>query len=336
MSDLAYPTVERLMALEQRDLIPTLTLDDPIFDLFPITDDMADMLRWSIKDNIKGLQAPRGLNGDPPKVQRSGLKEFLTEAGVYGEYMTIDERELTKRRMNNAFDKKIDISDLVRDAQDELLGRELDRMRFNAWTLATTGVITITDKDGVTTYTEVFPVQTFTAGTSWATTSTSTPLANLRSTKLLGRGHSVDFGSRAKVYVNQVTANNAMANTNAADLGGKRLSNGATINSLAGDNAILLENGLPQLEVYEGGYINEAGVFTLFIPNNVGVLVGGRPNGAPVGTYRRTFNATSKDTGSYMKIVEDEDDVPARVTVHRGHNGGPIIFYPNAVVILAI
>src|SRR5579872_927778 len=125
-----------------------------------------------------------------------------------------------------------------------------------------------------------------------------------------------------------------MGNQNAADLFGRRGMYGATFNSLRDDNAIFLENALPQIEVYEGGYLNDQDVFTLFIPDNKGVLVGMRPGNAPVGAYRRTYNAQSNGPGSYMKIVEDEDEVPTRVVIHRGHSGGPVIYYPNAVVLL--
>lgn len=333
--DFVYPTVQRLMQIEQ-DLLPSLIADDPIFDVFPIEDDNDDVLRWEQLDNYKGLQQIRGLDGDPPKVQRTGAKSYLAEPGVFGEQANIDERELTKRRRFGSFENHMDVTDLVRMVQDFLITRELDRMRYIGWTLATTGTITVQDKDGVTMYADSFPLQTFTAGVTWATLATSTPLANLRAIKLLARGHSVDFGSKATLYVNQTTANNLMNNQNAADLFGRRGMYGATFNSLANDNSILLENGLPQIVVYDGGYYNDQGVFTLFIPTNTGVLVGGRPGGQPVGNYRRTFNATNNGGGSYMKIVDDEDDVPRRITIHRGHNGGPVVKFPSALVILNI
>jgi hypothetical protein len=333
VADYVFPTVQRLMQIEQ-DLLPSLIADDPIFDVFPIEDDEDDVLRWEQLDNYKGLQQIRGLDGDPPKVQRTGAKSYLAQPGVFGEQATIDERELTKRRKFGSFETHMDVTDLVRMTQDFLIGRELDRMRYVGWTLATTGTISIQDKDGVTMYADTFPLQTFTAGVSWATLATATPLANLRAIKLLQRGHSVDFGSRAVLYVNQTTANNLMNNQNAADLFGRRGMYGATFNSLANDNAILLENGLPQIEVYDGGYYNDQGVFTLYIPNNTGVLVGMRPGGQPVGNYRRTFNAVNNGGGSYMKIQNETDEVPPRITVQRGHNGGPVVFFPSALVIL--
>lgn len=331
--DYQYPTVQRLQQIEQ-DLLPSLIAGDPIFDLFPIMDDTDDVLRWEQRDNYKGLQQIRGLNGDPPKVVHTGGKGYIAQPGVFGEQYNIDERELTKRRKDGTFDQHADITDLVRLGQDFLLGRELDRMRYVGWTLATTGTISIANADGVILYADTFPLQTFTASVSWATLATATPLADLRSVKLLQRGHSVDFGSRAILYVNQTTANNLMNNQNASDLFGRRGMYGATFNSLANDNSVLLENGLPQIEVYDAGYYNDAGVFTLYIPNNTGILAGMRPNGQPVGEYRRTYNATNNGGGSYMKVVQDQNDVPARVTIHRGHNGGVVVFFPSALVVM--
>jgi hypothetical protein len=337
MADLTYPTVQRLEEIEQ-DLLPTLTLADPVFSEFPIEDDADDVLRWEQMDNYKGLQAIRGLNGDPPNVTRTGLKSYLATPGVFGEYETVDEREITKRRKSGTFDQRIDITDIVLEMQNHLLTRELDRMRYQAWTLAATGTITTITKDGVTLYSDAFPLQTYTAAVPWGptTTATATPLFDLRTVKLLARGHSVDFGSTATVYANQTTVNYMLNNTNAADLGGKRVLYGATVNALPDANRLYLENGLPQVVPYDGGYYNEAGQFVLFIPNNVAILFGKRPNGRPVGAYRRVFNAVSKSPGSYMQVLEDPNVVPPRVTVHRGHSGGVVVRYPSSIVIMKV
>lgn len=331
-----YPTAQKMELIEQ-DLLPVLQPDDPIFEMFPVTEDTDDVLRWEQEDNFRGLQQIRGVNGDPPKVARVGAKGYLMEPGVYGEHESIDERELQKRRKLGTFGDQVDVSDLVLGIQNHLITREFARVRQILWTLLTSGTFSVSTKDGVVAQTDTFPIQTYTAGTAWSTASTSTPLADLRAAKLLGRGHSVAFNQKARAFANQVTVNNMLANTNAADLGGRRGNMGATLNSLVGDNTIYMENALPQVEVMDDGYYDDYGAFQQFIPNAKVVVVGVRPNGRPVGEYRKTYNVNTNGGGSYMKVVDNMDrDVPREIVVHRGHNGGPVIMFPSAIIVMSV
>jgi hypothetical protein len=77
----------------------------------------------------------------------------------------------------------------------------------------------------------------------------------------------------------------------------------------------------------------------LFIPNNKVVVVGTRPAGQRVGEYRITRNANNPDLGPgpYMKVVDNgEDKVPREIDVHDGHNGGPVLYYPGAIVVMSV
>lgn len=335
MTTYVYPTSARLMEIEQ-DLLPRLTNDDPIFQLFPIVSEDDDLLRWEQRDNYLGLQQVRGLNGQAPRVARVGAKGYIAQPGVYGEFVVIDEREITKRRRLGTFGEPIDISSLVLEGQEQLLQRRIDRMRQILWTLAATGTFSVSNASGVVMHTDTYPVQTYNA-TTWATIATATPLVDFRAVKLLARGHSVSFGRKARAFANAATVNNLLGNTNASDIGGKRVANGATFNSLQDYNRILLDNDLPQVEEYDEGYLDDSGAFTLFVPDGKVVVVGARGNGAPVGQYRQTRNASNPGAapGPYMDVIESEKP-PKEVEVHDGHNGGPVIFYPSAVVIMDV
>jgi hypothetical protein len=128
--------------------------------------------------------------------------------------------------------------------------------------------------------------------------------------------------------------NYLMNNTNAADMFGKRLTN-STINSLEDVNTILGANDFPQIVPYDKGYISDAGVFTNFIPDSKAVLVGARTNGAKLGEYRMTRNANNPtvEPGPYTRVIDHgENFIPRKIEVHDGHNGGPVIWFPGAVV----
>jgi hypothetical protein len=249
----------------------------------------------------------------------------------------IDERQITQRRPWGSFAGSIDITDLVREAQDKLLNRELDRQELTVWTLLATGTFSVSDGTSVL-HTDSYTTQTYSAGVVWATAATSAPLADFRAVQLKSRGYSVNFGAQAKAFMNRSTLNALLSNTNAADIGGRRLAGLSSINSLDDANRLLAMDDLPQLVPYDQGYIDEAGTFQLFIPNNKVIVVGARRDGDPVGEYRLTRNANNPDVGpgSYDKVVDDPNRVPRTVEVHRGHNGGVVIYHPAAVVVMTV
>src|SRR5438874_717808 len=127
-----YPTNAVLKQVAQ-DKIPLLTQDDEAFKLFPQTTEDAVELQWEIIGNVVGLQAVRGLNGQPGVVKPLGANRFKAEAGVYGDFATIDEKAIVERRKLGTFSEAIAVNDLIYMAQDQLLAREIDRIRLMIW-----------------------------------------------------------------------------------------------------------------------------------------------------------------------------------------------------------
>lgn len=333
-----YPTSVELTTIAQ-DKMPRMIANRPIFDILPVRKVDTHTLRWEQKDNYVGLQQVRGLGGEPPRVKRIGSKTYQMDPGVYGEKSDIDEIELTTRRPFGQWDGQVSIEDLVMELQDQLLLRELDRIEQIGWTLLTTGTFSISGPGGVVMHTDSFTLTTYAAGVAWGTSATATPLADFRAVKLLGRGKSVNFGTGAVAYMNQTTANQLLTNTNANDLAGRRTSGLASVASMADVQTLLAGEDLPRIVVYDEGYIDESNTFQLFIPNNKVVVVGQRPAGQTVGEYRMTRNASNPGMapGSYTKVVDNGDEaVPRLITVHHGHNGGPVLYFPSAIVVMTV
>lgn len=333
MADLVYPTNAELREIAQ-DLLPRLQANRPVFRIFPIVDVDNHVVMWEQEDNYTGLQQVRGLNGEPPRIRKNGVKRYLMQPGVYGEFELIDEVELTTRRQYGTFNAPIDAADLVMRAQRRLLVRRLDRIESIVWTLLSTGTFSVAGPAGAVLHTDSYTMQVYSATTPWATAATSTPLADLRAVQLLARGHSVNFGASAVAWMNQVTFNRMVNNTNNADIYGRRTAGLGTFNSEAQINQLLAGDNLPNIQIYDQGYLNDSGTFVPFIPDNVVIVVGQRGDGAPVGEYQMTRNANNPGLapGAYMKIVDEPDEVPRSLEVHDGHNGGPAIFFPSAVV----
>lgn len=333
-----YATPIELREVEQT-LLPTLVEDDPIFKVFPIVEANSSRLRWVQKDNYQGLQQVRGLNGQPKNVRMVGYNEYEFKPGYYGEFVTLDETELTERGKAASWDEPESIDDLVSDAQTFLLQRRLDRLRYIIFTLITTGTFSVPNGRGEVIHYDTFALKTLTAGVAWGTAATAAPTADIRAAQQLSLGQSVDFGSGAELWMNQATANALLANANANDFFGKRVGGGNTVNELGDINRILAGNNLPQIVVYDRFYIDDSGTVQKFIPNNKAILIGKRTNNAALGEYRMTRNMVNPrgEPGPYTKVVDTREwEVPGSVNVHDGHNGGPVIYFPGAIVVITV
>lgn len=337
MLTLTYPTTVELEQIAQ-DKLPNLMTDRPIFEILPVRSVDNHILSWEQKDNYIGLQQFRGVGAQPHRVKRIGGKRLQMEPGMYGEFVTIDEQELLVRRPWGQLEGVISVDDLVMEAQDQLLGRRLDRIEKIGWDLLTTGTFSVAHPEGGTIHTDTFPVQTFTASVTWAlaNAATATPLQNFRDMQLLNRGHSVGFGPAAKAYMNQKTFNMMIANTNTADLYGRRTSGLGTINNAGDVSKLLAGDGLPQINIYDMGYLDDSGTFQPWIADNKVIVVGQRPGNQTVGEYRMTRNLISGTPGAYQRVEDKPKGIVPQVEVHDGHNGGPVIYFPSAIVIMNV
>ena len=337
MANYVVPTSADIQQIAQVKA-PRLEADRLIFQYMPIRTRDASLIMWEQGDNYKGLQQIRGINGEPPKVQPTGVSQFQMQPGVYGEFTEINELELTNRRQYGTFGQPIDLSDLVMERQDLLLQRRYDRIEYIGWTLLTTGTFSVAHANGATVHTDTFPLQTYSAGTGWATVATSTPLADLRAVQLLGRGKGVNLGAGSTAIMNRVTANALLGNTNTADLGGKRTGGFGTFNSLQQMNELFTMDDLPNIIIYDEGYLNDSGTFVPYIADNKVVVIGRRPAGQTIAEYQmvRNVNNPGFAPGPYMKVVADEDEVPFKVEVHDGHSGGPAIYFPGSIVVMSV
>jgi hypothetical protein len=335
-----YPSSAELRTVEQ-SLLPTITADDPIFSILPIEEVEDTRLIWEIEGDYTGLQQPRGINGQPGIVAEIGTNRLSADPGVYGEYMMLDEEDLLRRRQFGTWNQRINLDDLVARIQVRLLDRRIARLKYIGWTLVTTGAFSVSGPNGVVLHKDQFTLQSYTASVAWATTATATPLADFRAMKLKQRGYSLDFGAGATAYMNQTTFNAMIANTNTADLYGKRTSGLANVLSLADVNMVLAGEGLPHIQIYEGGYkADSTGTWTQFVADNKVVVVGARPGNRPLGNYRMTLNLNNNPPmgapGPYTRVVAVTDEIPVQVQVHDGHNGGPVLYYPSGIIVASV
>ena len=337
MATFVYPTAAELYEIE-RSLLPVLIEDDPIFQIMPVRESDTDLVLWDQKDNYQGLAQARSLNAPANLVEKTGVKRYRMEPGYYAEYSEIREDDLTRRRQDGSFNIPIDISELIREEQDRLLHRRINRLRYILWTLVTSGTFSIAGPHGAVFHTDTYATQSYSASVPWSTAATATPLADFRAIQLKQRGYSVDFGSSALAIMNRQTWNYFIANTNSADLFGRRTTGLATIENVTEVNKLLAGDDLPQIMIYDEGYEPEDGSWTPFIPVNKVAVIGTRKDRQKIGGYQYTRNASHPDMAPmpFTTVVDSIDKgqpVPRQIQVFDAHNGGPILEYPSAIVV---
>lgn len=333
----SFPTNSQLTLVAQT-LLPVNTMDSPIFKHFPVRTEDTDLIQWEQFDRFKGLQAARGLGGQPNKVEAVGLSRYEMQPGYFAEFMTIDEKDLTRLRVPGSYNAPLNLSTLVAQKQSQLMTRQIQQITRILWTLLANGTISVANGAGLTLYSESYTFQTI-SGSAWGTPATGTPLADFRAVQLKHRGYSVRLDRSATAYMNQVTFNKLAANTNSADIYGKRTAGLATPLGVAEVNVVLAGENLPQIEIYDEGYQDESDTFVPYIADNKTIFVGARTDGSALGAYTMTRNASNPNSapGQHSYVIDSADKgqkTPHEFEVHLGHNGGPICEFPSAVVVL--
>lgn len=348
MPTLLFTQSARLQEIAQ-DYLPTMILDDPLFRFMPIDSTDVDTLIWEQEDNYAGLLMPRALDAGFSKINRTGMNVYQVQPMSFGGQKTLNEKLLTVQRQPGTMGDAVNIEDLQQRDLVHLMNVTLNRIRLTAWTLFTTGAFTVADDLGTTIFQDAFNLKTFTALNSWANPATSTPLADLRAMQILSRGSSVRFDSTSTLFINRTTANALFANTNNADIGGRRVITATGINPLNLDiiNTVLLGEGLPQIAVYDEGYYASAGgSFNLFIPDYKGVLIGRRTDGGEVAKWWMTRNPNNMvadnprnlglDGAAELYVDFEWKKNPIRGITTVGMNGAPAIYFPSAIVAVTL
>lgn len=335
-----YPTTRELREINP-EKIQNLTRLRPTFEFFPITESVYWTLEWRQRDNGRGLQQLRGLGGEPGSVKMVGDHAFSAQPGVFGEFMTIDEHMMTLRAQQVPSGEPVVIDDLITEAQDYMNARELDLIEYITWKILLDGQFNFIGPTGAI-YGDQFTIQTGTFS-DWSVLTTATPLADLMGLAVLATGKSVSFGAGAQIFMNKVTASYLLRNQNPNDLGGQlALTFGGIkpVKTIAEINSLMSTSDLPTIVVYDEGYFAETtGQFTKWIPDDVVSVVGQRLNGDSLGEYRMVRNANNANfaPGRYEKVIDRQDDrVPRTIELHRGHNGGPVLFYPSSFIVGAV
>lgn len=317
--------------------LPRLMQNRLGLELLPIVKINANVITYEQLGVFRGLMAARHVSGPAGRARMPGGEAWSAPPGYYATTVVIDEQDMVNRRDPGSWTDWDTDAKQTALASDLITQQMLDRMEKNAFDLLFTGSYTVVDQAGTEAFRDVYPVQQFTPGTAFNTLATSTPLAFVRDTiaTLESQGVSVDFRN-GTLLCNRVTANVLVNNQNAADIGGKRLANGATANALDDVNNLLLANDLPTIQIYNEGYYPDSGPHQLFCPNGKINLLGKRTDGEPIGESNVT-RAGQNDNAApdwFLFVRDFRQEVPCRVEITGGFGGGPKVYHPEALAII--
>lgn len=326
----------------QMELFPRYLQGRVGLEILPFRESDFSEIILNQPDIFKGLQQFRGLNKPTPAVPER-YNPYGTyckiEPGYWGEHDTLNEEILTKWAQPGSCGAPLDVTGHITLLQQRLLERRANRAEYNVWQVLVYGRYTALNASGQVIFEAQFNNQSISAAIPWTNFPGSFPLRDFRQIQLLGRGTSARFDSCARAYMNRETANLLLSNTNPNDVGRVGLSACCTFMSPDQINQQFLAQGLPQIVIYDQGFVDDNGSFNTYIPYGYVVVVGCRPGDVPVGHYWLTRNAVNCPVGSgFWQFMSDTCDreIPRKITIADGHNGGPALEYPRAVVVLRV
>lgn len=330
---------KKLRALAQVHL-PRALDSRELLKIFPLTKMDRTQLVYERRQLNTGLQGATGIDGRPTPVKKPGIDVFKTDPGYYADSYQITATELINLRDIGKWNDFENYGEQSARGMDRLTQRFLDRCESSIASIMMTGKFAVGDVRGAVKYQEIFNVQQFTPGTLFSDLSNSTPLNYIRSLiPTLELLVSVSF-MKGFMLMSRPTANLILNNQNAADLNGRRLAYGQTVNNLDDFNDLMASNDLPKIRVYDEGYYSDPPGSTptknRFLTNGKIVLVGVRNDGEQLGEYHLTRapqNENSKP-GEWYQVKDKRNDTPCEVILRGGHAGGPVPFYTEGFAVV--
>jgi hypothetical protein len=316
--------------------------------LAPFIDLLTQKVRWDIRDNVRGLTKTHVMGTNPQLGKRPGSKTKEYTPFYFKEEDVIKEDEILRSRELGTLGGVVSIDTEVALTMKNRVDRNFLRAESLIWQMLT-GLITLDDANVKAS--ETFPIQTLDAS-NWGDLSNGAPLKDFMDVQLLFPGSGASAAG-AMAFMNQKTANNLLRNNNAADIRGYQTRQFiASTYGVADANKILTDRNLPNIEVYNEGYYDDAGVFQFFIPDDKVVVMGKRgqgevccnfgltpslhrtKNGMPAPGFFSfiTVNGGPNNGAAQIDLQQLGQDGNPKIGIIGGMYGGPMCWYPRSIV----
>jgi hypothetical protein len=245
-------------------------------DFCQVKTEMTQKIEYWEEYGPQGKTLPHSLGSDVKPIPWGKMTKKEFTPGYFKEKLVFGEDDLLKlSQMADEF-KVITIEDMVGKGLRRLTARARNLINWAIWQAVMTGEVKI-DENGVK-YTATYgiPAQNLalTVATAWATLASSKPLKDITAViqSFLGTGYKL-----GKIKMNSYTADLIVHSTDTKTYwNGIGIKEKLTLGNIE-KNAQELTPGT-SWEVNDDGYTNDAGTFSIYIPNNKVLFLGNAPD----------------------------------------------------------
>lgn len=343
-----FPTAVTLDTVIQEYVIDTSGFLG-IGEIMPVEETETQKVQWDEMDAERGMTAPHLLGADPRIDLRPGSKLREYEPIPFKETDLVKEDEILRARQLGSLGGVVSLNGIAARLAKARMDKTRIRQEWTVWQ-ALRGHLVINENNVF--IDETFNVQQFTPLVPWSDTVNSTPLKDMLAEKLLFRGTG-GTGKGGKRYMNPITINWLLSNTNADDLKGYVDSNFRNVTfDLETLNSIMTRRGMPEIVEYEEGYNDRFGDFQLFIEDGEYFTVGKRPmnqlvgkwfstptlhrvkNGMPAPGYFEIpeINGMPSTGATTISLAELGASKNPKFELTGGIYGGPAMFYGRSTI----
>ena len=228
-----------------------------LLKLFPLVKENETVLKYERRQVETGVQYARGLGGPTQLVLKPGVDQYTVAPGYYGDHYVISEQELIDLREVADWEDFESYDEQAARGAEHLTRRFLDRCEYSIGQLITTGGYVAQSEQGVNYVQQIFDLPQYTPATLFNDLTNSQPLNYFRDLiPQLELGRSVSF-MKGFILCSRPSANLILKNQNPADLNGRRLEYGQTVNNLDDFNELLASNDLPPFKVYDKAWYSD-------------------------------------------------------------------------------
>lgn len=302
-----------------------------------------DVIKWEALGPITGMTNAHMLDANPRPIKFVPLKQYAERTTYWKESAIITETDLLHIRQAGDYSQRM-ADQIVMKRLRQLDMRTETRVEWLRWQ-ALTGTLTINEFGVTRTIDYLIPggnkinANSGTGGAYWDVVADANPIKDLQTALLRFRGTNA---AQPVLWINMQQALWLVQNAGMRDLV-KQSSNldRLDVNSV-GKLIMPLVGGLAGIEIYDQGYISDAGVWTTFIPDTHAFLVA--KSGLP-GEKVMEFASTPSlhnggiagATGGKFSILEDFIGTKnPRVELTGGIYGVPVIYHPDHIVTLRV
>jgi hypothetical protein len=229
-------------------------------------------IEYDVTYDETGMTPPTGLNDPSPIREKPVVKHMSFTNQEWREKKVIDREKIAKLRAPGNKLEQMWGEEYMVECMVELNQRLETRFEWQRFTALSGSLIipATANKPSITIDYGVPSANKPTAGTLWSDTANADPLSDIDGWKLKFRG----TGARpVRIIVNQKVDNYLKQNAKIRDL--LKTTYGKDV--LAADSlkqVMAAQLGGLQYEVYDGGYLDDSGNFSPFIPDNVCLILG--------------------------------------------------------------